>query len=217
MYAGQQRKRFWPAFVLAAALYPAALNPATLHPAILQLCTHRPCDSATPQPNNPATQQPRNPTTLQPCDPATQHPASDTLRVRRTVASLSASNAGNPADCDIDAGHRAESCRNLPETVQTLPDPRASSRRGRGEVSHSCENLASSAKNLATPALGFALASLRSRSADAWTRPIPLVRQQRPRTDLPSSSARRGCYKVFPSWKADTARIFFRMRCRMRV
>lgn len=129
MCAGQQRKRFWPAFVLGCNAAPATPNPATLRPA-----TQQPSDPATRQPSNsvpsdPATQRPRNPA---PCNTATQHSASDTLRVRRTVASLSASNAGNPADCDIEAGHRAESCRNLPETVQTLPDPRASSRRGEG-------------------------------------------------------------------------------------
>lgn len=61
MYAGQQRKRFWPAFVLAAALYPAAPNPATRNPA--------PSNSV---PSDPATQRPRNPA---PCNTATRHPA----------------------------------------------------------------------------------------------------------------------------------------------
>ena len=59
MYAGQQRKRFWPAFVLGCNAAPATPNPATLRP-------------ATQRPSNPATLYPA---TLQPSDLATQHPA----------------------------------------------------------------------------------------------------------------------------------------------
>ena len=68
MYAGQQRKRFWPAFVLAAALYPAAPNPATRNPAPSNSV---PSDPTTLRPCNPATQRPSNPATLQ---PSTLHP-----------------------------------------------------------------------------------------------------------------------------------------------
>ena len=80
MYAGQQRKRFWPAFVLGCNAAPATPNPATLRPATQRPsnpATQRPSDPATRQssdsvPSDPATQRPRNPA---PCNPATLQPS----------------------------------------------------------------------------------------------------------------------------------------------
>lgn len=73
MYAGQQRKRFWPAFVLGCSAVSCSTELRNPQPCTQQLCTQRPSNPATSQPStlqhcNPA---PCNTATLQ---PSTLHP-----------------------------------------------------------------------------------------------------------------------------------------------